>query len=174
MKLDHVYYLENFLSNDEIVLVDKECEQFFWKFYAREENTLPLRTFWQKDLIDSVFLNSLFKFKVESILNCQIEVARLYGNGQAHGQSAWIHRDIDDVPGKWGSLVYYSHKNWKPEYGGHLMFVSDDELNVVNSIFPKTNSAVIFDSTMKHMALEPSVYCKEQRVSIAYKFRIKE
>jgi len=173
MILNDIFYIDNFLTNAEFESVQTEFEKYNWKFIAKEESNLPLRTFWQKQMIDSEFLSALFRQKLESIFNISVEVDRLYGNGQAHGQSAWIHKDVDDTPGKWGSLVFFSHKNWKPEYGGHLIFVTEDENNVIQSIFPKTNSAVIFDSSIKHMALEPTVYCKEQRISIAYKFRIK-
>ena len=117
----------------------------------------------------------LFKNKVEKFLQKNIASDRLYANGQAHGQTAGIHRDMDPSDGDfWYSLVYYAHLNWKPQYGGHLIFVDDDEKEVTNSFFPKFNSAVMFKCKYKHMALEPTVYCKEQRMSVAYKFKVEE
>ena len=69
------------------------------------------------------------------------------------------------------SIVYFLHKNWKPEYGGHLVFI-DDNGNYIDSIWPETNSAVFFNSNIKHCALEPTIHCKSQRVSVAYKCNV--
>jgi Rps23 Pro-64 3,4-dihydroxylase Tpa1-like proline 4-hydroxylase len=168
--------IDNFLSNTEYEKVWKEFHIFKWEMDqvgTTEEDQTFQRQFWYKELLESEYIHNLFKLKVEHLLNARVVTDRLYGNGQAHGQCAQIHQDqYTDTPGNYKSLVYYLHRNWIPQYGGHLIFVDGDK--VTNSIFPDTNSCVLFDSKLFHMALEPSVYCTRQRVSIAYKFKVEE
>ena len=173
-----VYEIDSVLTEEEYKKVYFEFQKYDWHFRAGEFDTgspVPVRTFWQKPLESSDYIVNLFKNKIETLLNIKLEVGRVYGNGQAHGQSAWVHTDDSQDDGNvYGSMVYYLTPEWKPYYGGHLIFVDSVEnpTNVLKSVFPKSNSAVIFNSTMPHMALEPTVYCLEQRESIAFKFKV--
>lgn len=177
LEIGKIYEIDSVLTDTEYEEVYKNFELVDWKFIAGElssrEQGIPIRKFWYKELRNNIFIHDLFKIKIESILETKIKINRMYGNGQAHGQSAWVHTDDSENDGKtYGSLVYYLHKNWLPIYGGHLMFVDDTGSNVIKSVFPKENTAVMFNAKMPHMSLEPSVYCLDQRVSIAVKFQI--
>ena len=172
-----VYEIDSLLTQEEHSKVYIEFQKYNWNFNAGEQINcpVPVRTFWQKPLESSEYIVNLLKIKIETILNCKIEVGRVYGNGQAHGQSAWVHTDDSKPDGNvYGSMIYYLTPNWKPYYGGHLIFIDsvDNPVDVLKSVFPKSNSAIIFNSTMPHMALEPTVYCLEQRESIAFKFKV--
>ena len=177
--IDQIYYWDDFLSPDEYENVWAEMEYFKWELAGHAvtaENANPgvPRKFWYKDLSGAGFTRSLFKIKTELFLNNKIITERIYANGQAHGQSSWVHKDItDDVKGEWGTIVYFLHRDWKPLYGGNLFLTDETETKVTNTFFPKTNSAVLFNSRIKHCGLEPSVYCRDQRISIAMKFKIK-
>lgn len=173
-----IYEIDSFLTEEEHKTVILECEKYGWVLAGGEHGVvkdLPLRFFWHKPLNVSEYIVNLFKSKIENTLKCKIETSRVYANGQAHGQSAWVHTDDSENDGcEYGSMVYYLTPNWKPQFGGHLIFVDDVEnpVNVLKSIFPKSNSAVIFSSELPHMALEPTVYCTRQRESIAVKFKV--
>lgn len=173
-----IYEVDSFLTEDEINKVDYEYNLYGWQLCGGEHSfvfDVPLRVFLHKPLSQNEYLVNLFKSKVENIIKCEVVPGRLYGNAQANSQSAWVHTDDSEPDGhEYGSMVYYIHKNWKPQFGGHLIFVDDenDPKNVVKSIFPKSNSAVIFHSELPHMALEPTVYCKSHRESIAFKFKV--
>lgn len=169
-----VYEIESFLTDDELENVYKEFDEQKWYLGGGEvrlrEYNIPIRSFWYKEL-ENTSIEHLFKPKIESILNCKIETNRIYGNGQTPGQCAWPHTDDDSATGEeCGTLVYYLHKDWMPHLGGHLVFL--EEKRVLKSIFPHSNSAVIFNSRMPHFALDPTVYCLDMRVSIAYKFKV--
>jgi hypothetical protein len=175
--LDRIHYWDSFLSENDLPKVWDEIEKSNWEFKAGEHADPsikePLRTFWYKELKQSEFIESLFKNKIEEYMGKKIESQRLYLNGQAHSQTAWVHTDVPNVmEGEYGSVVYYIHSDWRPVYGGHLIFLDDSETEVTNSFFPKYNSALMFNSKMKHCALEPTVYCRTQRLSIAYKFKV--
>lgn len=174
--LETIQKIDNFLSEDEFKTVETEVEKFQWKLtggeYMPEHGT---RVFWYKDLAESQVIDKMLKDKVEKILDKKISTHRLYANGQSHGQCAWPHQDVtDDAGDGWGSLIFYIHKPWWPHYGGHLIFIDPNNGNpeVYESIFPKTNTAVLFDSRRWHLGIDPTVYCLSQRISIAYKFKI--
>lgn len=174
--IDQLYHWDSFLTQEEYNAVWEEFEYYNWTLsgFADKPEDDVQRKFWYKELSGAGYTRSLFKIKTEQFLNNKIITERLYGNGQAHSQSGWIHRDIEkDQRGEFGTLVYYLHKNWKPVYGGNIYFLDDSE-NITNTFFPKTNSAILFDSKVNHFSAEPTVYCTSQRISIAFKFKIKE
>lgn len=178
LEFGQIYEIDCLLTPEELEQTAKEFEKCNWFFKAGESwmrDTHPVRTFWQKPLDSSEYITTLFKTKIETLLRTEIEISRIYGNGQAHGQTAWVHTDDGRDDGNlYASLVYYLTPDWKPYYGGHLIFVDsvDKPAEVLKSIFPKSNSAVMFNSMMPHMALEPTVYCLNQRESIAVKFKV--
>lgn len=179
----NISHWDSFLSQEEYNFVWEEFEKHNWEYIAGEhDKNIPvdLRVFWFKNLIESK-LEPLFRSKVEDYLKLKIRTNRLYGNGQAYGQDAFIHRDQQEIAGDtrvYGTLVYYLHKEWKPHYGGHLIFVDENidmiKSKVIASIFPHTNSAVLFNSKIQHMAFSPSIYCTDMRLSIGYKFCISQ
>jgi Rps23 Pro-64 3,4-dihydroxylase Tpa1-like proline 4-hydroxylase len=174
-----IEHWDSFFTKEEYDKVDQELLNYEWTFGASANNNLltsNIRQFWYKDLMKSEYIKSLFKFRTEDFLKTEVESMRLYANGQSHGMAGYIHSDVPkEEPGICGSIVYFFQADWKPEYGGHLIFLSpEDDNRVISSIFPRSNSAVLFDSKWKHMAFDPSVYCTNQRISIAYKFRVKE
>ena len=157
----------NFFTVEEISTVEREFNKFQWELSGWSDSPEE-KLFWFKDLHNSQFIKPLFHNKAECILGKKVETFRVYGNGQAHGQCGSFHKD---TPGCEYTIVYFLHKNWKPEYGGHLVFI-DDNGNYIDSIWPETNSAVFFNSNIKHCALEPTIHCKSQRVSVAYKCNV--
>lgn len=157
----------NFFNNEEISIINKEFKHFHWELTGWSDSPNE-KLFWFKDLISSEYITDLFKNKAEIILGKNIKTFRIYGNGQAHGQCGKFHKDS---PGCKYTIVYYLHKDWKPEYGGHLILKGDNN-EYIDSIWPETNSAVLFESDIYHCALEPTIHCKTQRVSIAYKFNV--
>lgn len=177
--LEGINQWDSFFTKEEYDNIDKELVNHKWVFGASANtNALKdnIRQFWYKDLMKSDYIKELFKYRAEDCLNSKVETLRLYANGQSHGMTGHIHTDVDpDDSGICGSIVYFFQANWKPEYGGHLIFLSPEDPNrVMLSVFPRSNSAVMFNSKLSHMAFDPSVYCTNQRISIAYKFRVKE
>ena len=155
------------LSDNERHIVKQESDKGHWELSGHSQDIPESRTFWYKDLMYSSAIIDIFTNKVETHFDRKIRVNRVYANGQAHGQCGLFHQD---TPGCQYSLVYYPHTFWKPEYGGHLLIRGLDlELH---SIWPEPNSAVLFRSDLWHCPLEPTVHCKTQRESIAFKFSL--
>lgn len=170
--LDRVFNFANFFDEEERDFVKSSFENHGqWKLEEWSDlNYSGNRMFWSKQLFDHKGLSWVFKNKIETFLSRQIEMTRFYANGQAHGQCGLFHTDVQPhIQGQYGSLVYYIHDDWLPEYGGHLLIKEEEE---ILSVLPETNSAVLFDSRKQHCALEPTIYCRTQRVSLAFKFKI--
>lgn len=169
MELNEIYIWKDYLNREEIDIIKKEFNLGNWVLSGKSDDIYS-RMFWFKDLINHEPLVKIFKSKVEYFLQKTITVNRVYANGQAHGQCGYFHQDNPDCNiGNFGSLVYYIHEDFKPEWGGHLLVKKQDE---IVSLLPEFNSAVLFNSKWWHSPLEPTTHCRTQRESIAFKFQI--
>lgn len=158
--------ISNFLTEEEVIQLDRDASTRSWELTGRSVNISHTPKFWFKDIFDTP-LHPLFHNKIEKGIKNKICIDRLYINGQAHSQCGFWHTDVSAEEINCFTLVYFYQK-WLPEYGGHLLVKTEN----VTSILPEYNKAVLFDSTLEHMGMEPTVHCKTQRESIACKFRI--
>ncbi len=176
--IDNVYKIPNFLTEKEIEGLDHYSDHYVWEFAGISDDTPLARTFWVKNLWGSKWgkcrqIEETFKNKIESILNIKVETERLYLNGQAHGQCGDLHTDLlesNNPNEKYITAVYYTNKEWFPEYGGFTVII--DRQNNMHVVYPQPNSIVIFDSSLMHVGLEPTIHCREQRVTLAQKMKI--
>jgi Rps23 Pro-64 3,4-dihydroxylase Tpa1-like proline 4-hydroxylase len=111
-----------------------------------------------------------FRTIAENALGIKLETQRLYFNGQSHGQCGNMHQDTwGDDDNEYITMVYYVNETWKPEWGGFTLIMQDSNVHVV---YPKPNSAVIFNSRLYHVGLEPTIHCTGMRITLAQKFKI--
>lgn len=174
--INQIYKIENFLDETEMNGFDHFSSHYVWELEGYSHTTDKL--FWKKDLWESKWgkcepIENTFRQKIQSILNIKVETLRMYLNGQAHGQCGSIHSDLlgdEDLNHQYITAVYYANKEWKPEYGGFTVIIDKNEQ--MHAVYPKPNSIVIFDSSLAHVGLEPTMHCKDQRVSLAHKMKI--
>jgi Rps23 Pro-64 3,4-dihydroxylase Tpa1-like proline 4-hydroxylase len=175
--INNIYKIENFLTETEINGLDHYSSHYVWdmKGSSYEDS----RVFWAKDLWESDFgkcaeIEETFRTKIEDLLNINVQTERLYFNGQAHGQCGNIHSDLAgggyDPNYNYITAVYYANKKWSPEYGGFTVII--DKRDQMHIVYPNPNSIVIFNSDLPHVGLEPTVHCKDQRVTLAHKMKI--
>jgi hypothetical protein len=158
--------IDNFFTADDLNVLISEVEKGQWQLHGSSVKKPYNPVFWFKDIIDTK-ATSLFAASIQRGIGHKIIIDRLYVNGQAHGQCGDWHTDVEPKSLNCFTIVYF-FKKWQPEYGGHLLIKTDP----VTSILPEYNKAVLFDSTIEHMGMEPTVHCKTQRESIACKFRV--
>jgi hypothetical protein len=160
--------IDNFFNTQELDTLLREVEKNQWKIGAqpKQKTTGILPAFWFKDLYSPEVLK-LFTNKIESGIGRKIVINKLYANGQAHGQCSFWHTDVDEGSINCFTVIYFL-KEWLPEYGGHLLLKTEKTI----SIIPEFNKAVLFDSTIEHMGMDPTMHCKTQRESIACKFKV--
>jgi Rps23 Pro-64 3,4-dihydroxylase Tpa1-like proline 4-hydroxylase len=119
------------------------------------------------DLQDDPLFNSTLLKKIRSDTGIDWVLDRVYANGQTYGLSGSIHQDAEGVePGQYYTLLYYANNEWRPEWGGHTIFTT--EQGIVTR-YPTPNSMVFFDSTIPHAGMEPTRHCPELRVTVAFK-----
>lgn len=172
--INSVYIFKHFLTEQEITCFNETEKKHQWTFSGYSINPKD-RIFWAKKLwddnIECVDIESIFRKKIEEYFNVKVETKKLYLNGQAHGQCGSFHRDAEcNLRGNFITLVYYPHSIWKPEWGGFTIII--DGKGVMHTIYPEPNSAVVFDSKLLHVGLEPTVHCITQRVTLAHKMEI--
>ena len=158
--------IDNFLSPVEVNLLKIEIDNGHWKLQGTSNDDLSKPVFWVNNIIQSR-VNRLFTEKIQTIFKRKISVNYLYVNGQAHGQCGDWHTDVNPGTPNCFTMVYF-YKEWPPEFGGHLLI----KTNPITSILPVFNTAIIFDSTIEHMGMEPTMHCKTQRESVACKFKV--
>lgn len=119
--------------------------------------------FWIINLIkDEIFTSTVLE-RVEQLTGSKYKIHKAVANGQTHGLPGSMHRDSKNPKCK--TFLYFVNPTWHIDWGGHLVF---DMIDHQLSILPKPNSAVLFDSTIHHMGLEPTRHCPELRVTIAF------
>ena len=92
----------------------------------------------------------------------------VYANGQTFGQDSPIHRDNkSSKQGK--TVVVFCNDHWATCWGGELVFYDNQKQDVIRSVLPRPNRAVIFNGHIPHSARSPAINCDQLRVSIAFK-----
>jgi Rps23 Pro-64 3,4-dihydroxylase Tpa1-like proline 4-hydroxylase len=174
--INQIYKVENFLNETEIGGFDHLCSHYVWEMNGYSHTSDKL--FWKKDLWQSQWgqcegIEQTFRIKIEDLLGIKVQTERLYLNGQSHGQCGSMHSDLledSDPNSQYLTAVYYVNKQWSPEMGGFTVII--DKADQMHIVYPKPNSIVIFDSGLPHVGLEPTMHCKDQRVTLAHKMKI--
>lgn len=127
--------------------------------------------FWHmNDLEQELFFsNYLFK-KIIGVLNLDLEIVRVYANGQTACQSGIPHPDDGDL-----TFLYYPTQfsdPWDSVMIGGLSFL-DSNGEISKSIQYKTNRAVCFPAKFIHFANAPERRFNGLRVSVAWKLKFK-
>tara|TARA_R100000027_G_C2237048_1_gene90873 strand:- start:539 stop:1036 length:498 start_codon:yes stop_codon:yes gene_type:complete len=122
--------------------------------------------FWHMDHLEEedYFLNLFENIKEKLFKDQTVKIVRCYANGQTAGQSGVPHRDDGDV------TVLYFPTRWKHHLGGHLNFVSNN--NIKSLVEYKQNRLVKFNSEIVHYSSAPVYNYIGLRISLAYKVKI--
>ena len=173
--VNQIYKIDSpLLSKTEIENFETLLQKYSWEFDNISYD--GFRTFWLKQLWGeekSYEIEFLFRNKIESLFDIKLETVEMVLNGQAHGQCGSLHTDekeFFDKNSEYITLIYYAHRQWSPEQGGFTVVI--DRNNNIHSFYPKPNSAVLFNSRLHHVGLEPTIHCRTQRISFAQKLKI--
>lgn len=133
-----------------------------WSFNGGHDST----RFWHMDgLENDPFFSELLFGQIKSKIEENVEVERIYANGQTAGQCGYPHRDDGDL-----TFLYYPSMDMEG-MGGNLVFLdeTDEPTNVVGY---RSNRAILFPASVKHYAEAPSRLYNGLRISVAWKLRI--
>ena len=96
------------------------------------------------------------------------EPLRVYANSHTYGVEGYVHRDNKDTE-NYFSTVYYAHPVWHKNWCGDTVFYSQNEQDIIHSVYPRPGRAVTFHGAMPHCARAPSRECTELRISVVIK-----
>jgi len=136
-------------------------------------------TFWMSEfnLLEHQIISNLWNeiyttLQSEQVItNQNIEVLRVYANGQTYGLDGNVHKD-DNKPGHYTVLYYAVNDTWDANWHGETLFYDDNEEQVIAVCKPKRNSFVFFDSRIPHVGISPSKQHNGLRVTLAFKLRV--
>lgn len=97
----------------------------------------------------------------------EMKLLRCYINAHTYGVEGYSHTDSkrDD---EW-TIVIYLIDNWKMDWAGETIVIEDEE--IVKSVIPKRNRALIFPGNHIHAARAVSRLCFGLRRTLMFKFR---
>lgn len=178
MDLTQIYKIDNFLQPKELenfTIITRE--HYNWRLSNTSYD--DSRLFWFKDLWAGLIkeerakeIEATFRARVQYLFNIETETIELYMNGQTHSQSGKMHSDEKedwDPNSQYITLVYYAHPEWNIEWGGFTAVETKEGMHIN---YPQPNTAILFDSRLKHVALEPTVHCPAMRITLAHKMKI--
>jgi SM-20-related protein len=125
--------------------------------------------FWKMDLDGDVTADALWSAlsdRCEALTGGPLSVLRQYANGHTYGLGGRTHVD-DPRPGHY-TLLYYPMPAWDPGWGGETVFHKKNG-EIVLSLLPKRNRAVLFDARIPHEGRAPSRDYGGLRVTLAFK-----
>lgn len=156
---------ENVLPGREFHEQAEYLQNANYKFQGISNHDDQLK-FWFHDLSDNEFYTVEFFNIIKNLIKIDVELLRVYANGQTYGQPGYMHIDSQDANDM--TLIYYANHTWKPEWGGHTVIQAEDS---IASVLPKGNSAIVFPSNIPHVASEPTRHCPCLRTTVAYKLK---
>ena len=150
------------------------CMSRNWYFGNQSVAAHAAVPFWKMNLVNVAAADQLWDVSrpvCESATHRTLKVVRQYANGHTYGQGGQPHRD-DSREGTF-TLLYYPMLEWQPEWEGETLFF-DDRRQIIRSITPVPNSAILFDSRTLHAGRAPSRSYSGLRVTVAFKLESTE
>jgi hypothetical protein len=93
---------------------------------------------------------------------------RCYLNGYTFGTDGYFHADSERPDEH--TTILYMNDHWDPDWAGETVFLDADG-EIVKSVLPKANRAVIFPSHLRHAARNVSRKCMVLRQTLIFKSR---
>ena len=143
-----------------------------WEF-GHKSTTESKYPFWSMPLDDEVLTIAILQeLKVHFAPDypTKFRIIRVYANGQLYGIDGVKHQDAECLNDF--TVLYYANPIWEPQWGGATVFLAEDD-EIVKSVLPKPNRAVIFPATSWHFGQSPTRDCPELRMCIAFKLHAK-
>jgi hypothetical protein len=181
LKTQKYYVIENFLDEDMFKdLLDSSEKSSYTSGWKSSKKTDP-HGHWNinfakgggpanladisytlSDKMKKVWKSIQEKYSLEDM-----KLLRCYINAHTYGVDGYTHTDSrrDD---EW-TIVIYLIDNWKIDWAGETIVVENDD--IVKSVIPKRNRALIFPGNHIHAARAVSRLCYDLRRTLMFKFR---
>jgi 2OG-Fe(II) oxygenase superfamily len=139
------------------------------KFSAAGRHNLADVSFALEENQEFKALNVAWKILRDAHLNEGLLI-RCYLNGYTYGTDGYFHTDSDRTDEH--TAILFMNLNWEPDWAGETAFL-DERGDIVKSVLPKKNRAVIFPAQFRHVGRGVSRKCTALRQTLIYKARKK-
>ncbi len=147
MKLnDKIQVLENFISLDQLKRIRTTIENGAWMTHR---STHEGNEFLNMDVTDDPYYNTELLKHINSTLNTNYTLGRVYFNGQWFGREGSFH--IDDNDEKNSTVIIYTNQVYSWGWGGFTEFI-DPEAGEHKVVAPILYRAVYFPANILHKA----------------------
>tara|TARA_R100001591_G_scaffold88346_1_gene94397 strand:+ start:6459 stop:6986 length:528 start_codon:yes stop_codon:yes gene_type:complete len=167
---------DNFLSKnlyDKIYRISKNIK---WEINPKLDGKYSNHLTYQ--IIDSDLkkpkLKQPYKELVDYIskrLKVKVFPHNMYFNISQHGNECAIHKDRNTQNTNITFILYLTEE-WKADWHGETMLYDEEETNILFSSLPYSNTALIFDSGLKHGIGPISKFCLQDRVVLVLQLDI--
>jgi hypothetical protein len=97
----------------------------------------------------------------------QALLTRCYANRHTFGIEGYIHTDTERQQDH--TVVVYLNEIWDPNWGGETSFYSKDKKEILKSVIPHYNRAVVFPGNIPHCARGVTRICPKVRTTLMFK-----
>lgn len=165
---------DNLFSYDERLHLIKIISQSLFRvngsdaFYNVRTDSVPqiFSSYSEQDL-DYIGILKTNAFKIlhedHGLLNKQIKQVRI--NLSPPSERNLVHTDQAGL-----TFLYYPNLEWPIEWGGHTMFLNEQLNEVEYTCLNSPGRVVVFDGTIPHMILTPTMMALTHRYSFAIQF----
>jgi SM-20-related protein len=166
--IQSIHYLDDIISEETHKGICRKLDASAW-FFGHASVINEGRPFWKMILDQDPKTDQIWaeaKAHCEAIVGKELIVLRQYANGHTFGQGGLSHTD-DHRAGSY-TLLYYPMPEWRSEWAGETVFYGETN-EIVHSVSPKPNRAILFDARIPHAGLAPSQSFTGLRKTIAFK-----
>ena len=142
----HGHWMTNFVTANRLNLADVSSD------LARPE---------------SAALHAAWNFVQATYLNHELLI-RCYLNGYTYGTDGYFHADSERAGEH--TTILYMNDYWEPDWAGETVFLGQDG-DILHSVLPRMNRAVIFPAAMQHAGRSVSRKCMVLRKTLIFKSR---
>ena len=159
---------DELMPPEEFSAACRACIVSRWEFGHESQHDDPL-PFWAMDLTGDASFDAVWQHaraRCEALAGRALRVIRQYATGHTYGLGGRPHSD-DHRAGCF-TLLYYPMPEWKTGWEGETVFY-DAQGDVIKSVLPRPNRAVLFDSRIVHAGHAPGRLCSALRIAVAFK-----
>ena len=113
------------------------------------------------------FIARLGRIAEEMFEGERFKPQRAYINHSVYGDAYYMHRDLSAV-----TVLYYANLFWEGDWGGETIYF-DDNSDAQIVVSPRPGRMVVARGPILHRGTVPARDCKEARLTIACKLRLR-
>jgi hypothetical protein len=107
--------------------------------------------------------------RVKQHLDLDDCLVRCYANLITVGLDQRMHYDDKDSNSK--TVIVYLNDAWNVDWAGETVFWDRSNREIIKSVLPKFNTAVIFSGNIWHGVRPVSIFCRVPRITLMFKTR---